>query len=197
LSSGIRDRFKADQPFGSFQVYAPPAASFATYTYRGNSVYDPDFSGTGSTASSYTQLSALYNRYRVFGSRLEIDAINLGTTPLTVYICASITNTPPTIASGGLIAARHVFERTVGAAGSGPIFLKHTASARTSKIFGVPETQVLCEDDFAGLVGGNPNNVWYWHLVVFNPSAAAAGSMNIKVRINYDTVWSMPLNLLP
>lgn len=189
---GMPDRLMTTMSYGTYILGAPAAGAQSWNSFRGNSVYDPDFSGGGTTAFTYSQLSLIYNRYRVLGSRIVVEITNYGTVPLRCAIVASITNTPPTASL--LPGQRHVAQGMIGTTGT--VGWKHVASARTARIFGVPEKQVLAEDDFAGLVGGNPNNVWYWHLVFFNPGAAA-GACNVSVRIEYDVAWSMPLLLAP
>jgi hypothetical protein len=58
----------------------------------------------------------------------------------------------------------------------------------------VPERQVRDEDDFAALVGGNPNNGVFAHVGAY-ADGAAAGNLTIHVRIEYDVVWSLPLEM--
>lgn len=177
--------------YASIVSLAPAAGTVSINSYRGNGVYDPDFTGVGTTAYTYSQLSALYNRYRVIGSRIFVNFTNTGTGVQTHLLQASIANSPPTTVQwfGGRHMAR-------GTTSPGKPAFTHIASARTAKIFGVPESQVMSEDDFAGLVGGNPNNVWYWHIGSYNPTAAATTG-TVDVRIEYDVIWSMPLNIAP
>jgi hypothetical protein len=44
-----------------------------SYLFVGNSVFDPDFSGTGSQPLGFDQLAGLYSRYRVLGSTITVD----------------------------------------------------------------------------------------------------------------------------
>ncbi len=190
---GLPDRFHVTHTYGANFQLAPAAGNWARQTMRGNSVYDPDFTGVGTTAFAFTQVSALYYRYRVLASKLTVDFMNTGNVPLVVSIQATIANSPPV--SANLIGARHMNERVI--APGGMASWKQVASARTAKIFGVPEAQVLSEDDFTGLVSSNPNNVWYWHLVATNNFGAVAGSCVVNVRLEYETLWSMPFDLAP
>jgi len=185
---GLGDTFLTDMPYGAALTLSPAAATYAYTSFRGNSVYDPDYTNIGYTAFHYSKLSTLYNRYRVLSSTIEVTAVNTGTVPVNVYLVATINNAPPDQLA--ILGARH-YANGVTAPG-GPVFWKHTAGASTAQIFGVPEAQVKSEDDYAGLVGGNPNNVWYWHCSAYN-SAAAAGVVTFNVRIVYKVLWSMPL----
>jgi len=192
VSVGLPDRFHVVMPYGTYFIGAPGAGVQSWNSFRGNSIFDPDFSGAGTTAFAYTQLAGLYNRYRVLSSKIVVEVTNSGTVPLRCSIVATIANAPPTATA--LPGQRHIAQGMVGTTGT--VGWKHTARAPTARIFGVPEAQVLSEDDFAGLVGGNPNNVWYWHVVMFNPGGAA-GACNVSIRIEYDVVWSMPLLMAP
>ncbi len=192
LRVGFPDRFRVTMPYGTYQLLVPGAGSISTYTFRGNSVFDPDFAVGGTTADCYTQLSTLYNRYRVLSSRIHVHASNTGTVPVTNFIVAGIVNSPGNAVQQ--LQARHMAQGTC--APGGPVSWTHAATATTHKIFGVPKAQVLAEDDFAGLVGGNPNNVWYWHISTYN-LGGVAGAVNLQVRIEYEVVWSMPLALAP
>lgn len=188
---GLEERHRVVMPYAVTINLAPAAGVTTYYSFRGNSVFDPDFSGTGTTALTYSTWSTLYNRYRALGSRIQINAINVGTTAIQLWLEATISNAPP-VTSVYTVGQRHV--ATGITAPGGPAVWQHRASAWTSLIFGVPEAQVRDEDDFAGLVGANPNNVWYWHLVVYNPGGAA-GAVNVTVRMDIDTIWSMPLKM--
>lgn len=43
-----------------------------------NSLYDPDFTGTGGQPFYFDQLSAVYNRYRVLRAEFSVNIINVG-----------------------------------------------------------------------------------------------------------------------
>jgi hypothetical protein len=186
----LPDRLYMRHTYSVYQILAPAAGGSTSYSFRGNSVFDPDFTGAGSIANLYNTFGSLYNRYRVTGSKINVEFVNTGTVPLVFYLIPSIQNAPPSVTA--VRGQRHIATGT--AAPGGPISWVHTASATTAKIFGVPPVQVLSEDDFAGLTGANPNNVWYWHLLIFNPGGVA-GAVNVQVRLEYDTYWSMPLFL--
>lgn len=186
----LPDRSSITHTFSSYYVFAPAAGASTIYSFRGNSVWDPDFTGAGGVSTLFNTYASLYNRHRVLSSRISLQFTNLGTAPMTAYLMATILNSPPTALA--IWSQRHIATGTC--APGGPICWKHTASAGTAAIFGVPKVQVLSEDDFAAIGGSVPNNVWYWHVLMFNPSAVA-GSCSLQLRIEYPTVWSMSLAL--
>lgn len=45
-------------------------------TYRLNSIWDPDFTGSGKTVTGHSQLSAIYNKYLVTGAKIYVSFNN-------------------------------------------------------------------------------------------------------------------------
>jgi hypothetical protein len=52
----------------------------SSYTWRLNSLYDPDYTSTGKQPYMYDQYSAVYNRYRVIKTELIVDIVNNSST---------------------------------------------------------------------------------------------------------------------
>lgn len=190
---GLPDRMRLTMPYGSEGLISPAAGSYAVQSFRGNSVYDPDFSGTGTTAFLYTQMTALYYKYRVLGIRAEVNFLDSATAPLTVGVLVSNQNTVPSMPY--LIGARHCWRMIL--APGGPQTCKHTISATTGAVYGVTEKVVRSEDDFTAVAGTNPNNTWWLHLFIDNTISAAPGYAAYSLRVEYDVEWSIPLNLAP
>ena len=49
----------------------PLRTTLALYSFRANSIFDPDSSGVGTTAACYSDLSAKYNNYIVHSSKIR------------------------------------------------------------------------------------------------------------------------------
>lgn len=63
-------------------AYCPtsaPSSALGIYTqinqFRLNSIYDPDLTGAGSTAALYSQLAAIYRRYRVWNTKVRLHVM--------------------------------------------------------------------------------------------------------------------------
>jgi hypothetical protein len=158
---------------------------------RANSVFDPDLTGTGTTVAGYAQMAALYGRYRVVGIKAILSFQNYSTGPGFVFVAANNLNTVGTNFAE-ICAQRHIWKQGLGGS-TGYSRLEHTLSFPIHKIYGVPKTQVMNEDDFAGLVGGHPNNPIYLHTGF--SCGATATTLMINVRLEYDVVWSIPVNM--
>ncbi len=185
--------FRGKQIYNTVLSFAPPAGGVAANVFRLNSVYDPDLSGVGVSASCYSQLTALYGRYRVLAARSTVEFVNISTTtPLTVFMTANPVTTV------GVNIAQILSQRFVWTAGlsttNGTGSVKHTIAAPVWKLYGVPEQQVRNEDDFAAVAGTNPNNGVFLHVGAY-ANGATGGNFNAHIRIEYDVVWSLPLEM--
>lgn len=169
-----------------------PAASASAYnTFRANSVFDPDFSGAGTTASGYTQLAAVYGRYRVLKADVECIWNNTTALPGMAFLIASPANTVGTSFTQ-IMAQKFAWCKQLGNV-NGP-HVAHKVNFKMSTIYGTTEAAVLSEDDFAGLIGTNPNNVIFLHIGVTNATGTAfATAVFLQVRIMYTVEWSLPL----
>lgn len=172
-------------------VLTPAAGLNAVQSFRVNSVYDPDFTGVGATALSYSVLSALYNKYRVISARISVELNNTGAAPVTVLMVASNSSS---LSTSLAVNNPQRFTRriTLAAAGSGPVTSKFVFNVPVHTIYGVPAQAVLFEDDYAGNAGGNPNNAVYFHVDVHDFGAIAA-SVYIDTIITYRVHWELPL----
>ena len=61
--------------------YRITAAQFHK-VFSGNGLYDPDVSGVGHQPLGFDQWMTLYNRYRVYASRIVVNVVNLQPTDI-------------------------------------------------------------------------------------------------------------------
>ncbi len=197
--TGLSDRrlalpsnFSGVLAFSEVKQLAPAASTVTANVYRLNSVYDPDFTGVGTTAYGYTTFSGVYGRYRVLSAYVEVSYQNLTANPITVFLSATPVTTVG-IDINKILAQRHVWFRNVSGS-NGPNGVKHTMHIPIHKIYGVPSQQVRVEDDFAAVTGTSPNNGVYLHVGVWQ-AGTVAGVVNYHIRIEYKTLWSLPLEI--
>jgi hypothetical protein len=182
------DRMRGKQAWSGTYNFAPVASAVGSTVLRLNSVYDPDYSGVGSTAYSFTQLAAVYGRYRVVSAVVNLDIYVTGSAAMTAFAVASPATTLGT-SFADIVAQRHVWTAPVVGGGQPA---KKRLYITTAKVYGTSEKAVMMEDDYCGLSSGNPNNGTFLHLGFFNPTAGALAG-TITARIVYDVEWSLPL----
>lgn len=182
------DHYSGKMTYGAAFTFSIAASSMQATVMRLNSVYDPDFSGTGTNAAGYLSAIGIYGRYRVLSADVEVEASLTGNFGLQFFAVASCDSTLGTDYPRA-VAQRHFYGK--GLPYGGPP-LKQKFHVPIHSVYGVPAIQVKTEDDFAGLPGGSPNNPVFLHLGAYNANASV-GTMLVTVRIVYNVVWSLPL----
>lgn len=179
---------------GLFNV-SPAASALAYNSFRANSIYDPDFTGVGTTVSGYTAMSAIYNRYRVLSCRADIVWSNPNAVNGVGFVIANPLNTVGT-SFPAIMAQKYSWTKPLGNV-NGP-HLSHSVRFTTAQIYGTRTSAVLDEDDFAGLIGANPNNITFLHIGVMNSTTTAyALPVQLQVRLTFKVEWSLPIMTTP
>lgn len=163
------------------------AVATTTRTWRGNSVYDPDYTGTGTQPMGYDQYSALYDYVVVLGSKINFRILPGADTVCQFCIFPSLnsTSTSVTLALRELPYNRTKTGGVYNIEGNGFLSLKNYMS--TAKIFCASKQHVKDTVNYAHSNAANPTNQWYWHLEVETQSggASAALSFTYDVWIDY------------
>jgi len=160
-----------------------PTSTVGQYTFRGNSVYDPDYTNVGHQPYYRDQLAAIYGRYRVYGSRITVTAVNeqVGSALQITVIPSSeiITFT------GSTYPPEYPYARKLRLLGVGGIMTTEaTVSMRTQTILGLERREVL-DQDYSATVGSQPSSEWYW-LIVAQDLSPENVSCSLQITIVYD-----------
>jgi hypothetical protein len=152
------------------------------YTYRANSLFDPDYTSAGHQPFYYDQYIAVYERYRVYAAKIFIRVLNLGSdvATMTCIPCSLI----PTITS---LNQALELPRSVS---TGPLppfgYYKHqelNLSASTREICGLTAPQ-LYDADFAAQFSASPVELWYYALY-FSPQGSSTLNMTVQIRLEF------------
>lgn len=130
----------------------------------------------GSTSiPGFTELSSLYQAYRVRGMRIDTVITNMEAFPITVGIMPGLTDYGNNLLSQSSVAQyinSNPWSRSynLGLSGSGSESHHFVETVSTGQVFGdiVWET----DDGFAAFVTTNPANMWYWNVMGHSPSGA-------------------------
>lgn len=164
-----------------------------TYTWRGNSLYDPDFTGVGfqpqyfDTLCNATAGSAPYNKYKVHGAKYKIRVINGNSSGNSTGICAvRLRNADQNVSAFTSANAVQVFSETqytkwqwVTSSGNDGCMRIFKGFMKTKTMYGVRD---LDDDSYSAQYSTNPVNEWYidanWITV-----NASGSSFNLQVAI--------------
>lgn len=164
------------------QTLAWSAVSFY-YQFRGNSVFDPDYTGGGNQPNFYDNLNVVYGKYKVMSSTITVSFQNLSATiPARVLVMASDIVTLPT--------------NSLNAAGNNNASLKHlgvlngagtiqtiTKTMSTAKINGKDQKHIKDSDQYESLVTASPADAWFWNIMVdsYDFANVTTGYMDVKI----------------
>lgn len=195
---------KHSRYFKPYQEVTPAGNGSSNYIWRGNSIFDPDYStGAGSvSAMQMIQMGAAYTNYRVLGSKINIKGTMIYSTaaigrPSQLYLVPtpddSGDGTPPAIPDWET-AEMYPYKKRKSTFSNG-------SSATTSSYLGTSvcnlkhymKSKKMVRDyndtDASGLTGGtgtgtNPVLQWFWQLFIKNNDNNAA-AYKFQVDITY------------
>lgn len=159
----VPDRLFVKLKYSSTTARAP-ASTVDLWCFRGNSCYDPDYTGAGHQPYGYDQWCAattFYDKYRVHSSKVVVKFINFGTDPMYSSIYPTLDPSAPAgIDEVEEVPYSHVKHIGVKGAGNSIAFMR--SHMFTKKMFGLKT--IVPEDSYAADYQHDPANVWYWSL---------------------------------
>lgn len=181
-------------PFQHYALFSSSGATMGSNIYRGSSIYDPNYTGAGTTVMGYSQWANFYSRYRVYSSEITVKARQV--TP-TTGMCMLI------VGARNDVSADTIYSDAVGdpytknsilplVSTSDRFLIKSKMSTR--KILGLTKAQSQ-DDDYSAAFGANPSKNWYWHVGVQAMDATTASTIQVYVTINYKCKLSDRLDL--
>lgn len=161
------------------------AVSFNAYIYRGNSIFDPNFTGVGHQPLGHDQWQAFYRRYRVIGSRVDIKflASSAAAENLVGMLVPLNTSTVLSNAEDYMEAAYskncNIGQSTSNGVGELSMYMA------VNKIRGGPHNLVRYEEDYGALFGANPSKEFFWHIVVRAVDGSLTWTCDYAVDVTY------------
>jgi len=157
------------------------------YTFRGNSVYDPDYTSTGHQPRYYDTYASIYGKYRVYASRIMIDMINGSPTAGISFVILPHTDIV-TMTTWHEMAELPMAKvgQIVPIASRYAQRLSHTAT--TEQACGLRPKEVL-DQDWASTVGTNPVQLWYWNIGIASVDLTTNADISMRVRLEYEVVF--------
>jgi len=188
----VPDRVRVKLAVTSFVTYQFLSASFYA-TYKGNDLVNPGNSTWVNQPAGFIDWMQFYHRFRVLGSRISFQMVNDGDVARNraIWVCIY-----PTIISdaslftGGFINAKaqpYARSSFVGSpTGQDRSFVSNAIG--TSKFWG---SNVMFDDDFAGIVDTSPVNQWYWGIACTGLSDGGTefATLTLMVTISYDVIF--------
>jgi len=187
-----------DKYFAKFRYIddiALGGALFQHNVYRGNSLFDPDFTGIGhqpmgfDTLCGASKTNAPYLSYTVRNCYLKIDVVNTSATvPFYIVIYPSRESTVPASITEGFEQPNGKYTVVpINASTSHKTLYKKMS---TAKIFGETSTVVGTENQYSAQYNANPVDVWFWNIY----AVACDGASTISGRVRVELIYSAEMS---
>lgn len=179
------DIFFVKMRYSALQNITNGSVAAAKYIWRGNSIYDPDYTGTGLSVSGFAQYMGLYSAVVVLGSKINIKIINGSNQMLQQCIF-------PTLDVAEDHAKLNLREIPYGKTSTSGIFGTSTSNnvittrnyMSTSKMYCASKQEVKDNALYQHGSVTNPTNTWWWILMV-NAGAVTTLNWTQDVTITY------------
>jgi len=157
---GITDRAMVKMKYRDNYVLSASAPNYQKqWTWRLNSIYDVDKTGTGHQPLCYDQWNLFYLSYRVYKVDVEINLVNNGTAPTQVLWTVQ-PDDPVVDGTDATFEQPHTYSKILGGNTS-----QNRATIRRSmylpKYLGLSPTQYKASENTYALFGSNPNTSIY------------------------------------
>lgn len=155
-----------------------------TYVYRLNSVFDPNFTGTGHQPNGFDQWSAFYGKYRVTGGSWRITLANQDAQYALDVVAVERAN-DNSIDSNLYDYLQEPRSHYACAAPRGAPCVSLGSRFKNQRLLGLTKSE-FADQDYAALVSANPAVLTWLNLFVqVNNSEISAADQSILIEIEY------------
>ncbi len=130
------------------------------YTWRGNSIYDPDWAVGGKTVSDYNKLGVMYNEYIVHGSKCELTIYPKKEAAISVALTPTLTGTKQWTNISAAKRQTNTKTKYSAYGSSKPIRMKYFM--KTKRMFWPEPADAL----WSATMTADPIRQWFWQLIV-------------------------------
>lgn len=177
-SSGFPSQLYTKVVYAETFQMASTVGSIANQAISGNSPYDPDATGVGHQPYFYDQLTAIYNSYMCYGSKIEVFTGTNASTDSRIVLRPSI----PSTAIGDIDLEIERPRAKVGYIKPEHSF-RMRSFAKTKHVFGTQNKNL--DENFQAASTTNPNNRWYWLIGIKPTDDTSSTTCQITVKVTY------------
>jgi hypothetical protein len=178
---GVPQKLRAVLRYTDSYTHTHTSGAVQTWLFRGNSVFDPDYTYGGHQPVGFDEYAAFYQHYIVRRSRIVVYASSLTASVPQICIVRPVTE----------IVAATGYKEQVEATMSSYKVVPTTSipiqtvenEASTAKLF---EAQLSSDQDFGALVSADPAKVWFWQIVTQPANGASTATLALTAVIEYD-----------
>jgi len=189
--TGLPDRLYVKLVYREQLSWTTASGAIGDNVYRGNSIFDPNLTGSGGQPMGADQWSNFYYSYTVLGSQIEvISQVNSGTagTQRHGVTPTNLSNAFTSIDGAEELPYTKAVTPVMGASNPASGQSRIVDYMSTAKVIGVVRPSVQIEDAYGALFTANPTNTWFWHVWNYVPGGETQ-SLYQQVKITYYCVF--------
>ncbi len=160
--------------------------AITSQTFRGNSPFDPNQTGTGAQPANYDDWTAIYNKYCCLGSRICIQPTVSSAVSTSVKYVLCATDGAVTGVIDDLAAQPYAITGAFNAYSTSPCI---SYSMSTMKRLGKSKSQVLGDPNFNSVYNTNPVNQWSWEFNLQSADHSTTVASYVTFTVDYDIVF--------
>lgn len=145
----------------------------------GNGLFDPEVAVGGQQPNGFDQMMAIYEKYAGMACKIRVTLVNLGSTGVRYSVFPLNTATSPGTLQSALSLPFAKTGMVGNSGGSNKVTITNFITTR--KMQGQPTGHFQTDDDEEGTSSANPNNAWYWHVML--ESGDGVSNMNVEYQI--------------
>lgn len=165
-----------------------------SFILRGNSVFDPNFTGGGNQPNYFDNYAAIYQKYRVLSSTLTVRFLNVSSTiGCRIMIMPSDSQTPPTNVMNS-VGNPYTKQTILGINTSSRNLINLKQRMSTAKLNGKSKAAIMASDSYESGVGTNPTDPWFWIIQYEDLGLASACNIIADVKVVYNVQFTDKAN---
>lgn len=184
--SGVADSTYVKLKYAQRITLSSTSGAVAENVYRGNSLFDPDLTGTGHQPYFFDQWSTFYGYYTVLGAAVKATYVATGSTVSTCncryYLVFDDNSAAYTNASNALSSP---YSRSAFSNINGESVRTLGMYINSDKIFGLKKNGVQFDSDYSAAVSANPSFQWFIHVGQQPMDESANNAIFVEVEITY------------
>jgi len=186
-------RFKTKVRYADSILMNAGASTPATYVFRANSLYDPDYTGVGHQPYSFDQLISLYDHACVQTAKLSVSIANTYGYPINIGISVADSATPPASIE---IMREQALSRCQLLSTQASGYVKPIAhKVDVARFFGLTQNTLLASREHQCTASANPTEVVYFILLLQGQGNDDPTPMYAHVTLEFDVTFIEPARL--
>lgn len=172
------------------------AGAGATYFFRLNSVYDPDYTGVGTVAIPYNTWAGIYLNYKVRRATMRLTGTYSGSSGSSCVVTlapVAYQAVVPTNVQTWRLLPYSVKKHGVHVGNGGQNLVAITATFDLAQVCRITKQQYAVDMDWSGQIGSNPSRVVFGGILFQPIGSLSPGSLIYSIDITYDVEWFNPV----